>query len=335
MLPRMLESLRLKRAAVGLMGLLAVGALGAEPQRGQAVEVQWLSAWYPATVVEVVAAGRWKIRYTGFGSEWDEVVGRERIRTLPPAGGPPNATPPTRTPTPPVPATTATPAANPTAPENTVLTAKGPVGLYFMTRFWFATSSLEQKVWYFTAAGQVYESPPGDFARESLVRRAKRHGAWSVEANKLTVKWSDGKVTAAAFEPDKAGDAFMWDMGIFTPIGRPDWSRVAGRFEGGGSVASSSGGAIGTSSLTLRQDGTFTWETGAAVRSNSERTVATAGAYGRPREGRWQGDGYEIALTFHDGTTRRYVAFPTPDPKRPGKTGMLFFDGSMHLLKSD
>ena len=47
---------------------------------GDAVDVEWHGAWYPATVQEVKQPGRYKIRYDGYDSSWDEVVGPGRIR---------------------------------------------------------------------------------------------------------------------------------------------------------------------------------------------------------------------------------------------------------------
>ena len=46
---------------------------------GQAVSVQWGSRWWDAQVLEV-ENGRYYISYDGYGPEWDEWVGPERIR---------------------------------------------------------------------------------------------------------------------------------------------------------------------------------------------------------------------------------------------------------------
>ena len=43
------------------------------------VEVVWHGNWWPAVVVER-RAGRWLVHYQGYGSDWDEVVGPDRIR---------------------------------------------------------------------------------------------------------------------------------------------------------------------------------------------------------------------------------------------------------------
>jgi len=59
---------------------IAAGAAKAAFAAGDAVEVEWHGSWYPATVQEVKQPGRYKIRYDGYDSSWDEVVGPGRIR---------------------------------------------------------------------------------------------------------------------------------------------------------------------------------------------------------------------------------------------------------------
>ncbi len=44
------------------------------------IEVEWRGSWWPAVVLEPRGVGRWLVRYDGYGSDWDEVVGRDRIR---------------------------------------------------------------------------------------------------------------------------------------------------------------------------------------------------------------------------------------------------------------
>src|SRR5262245_46730892 len=44
------------------------------------VEVEWRGAWWPALVLERHDGNRWLVHYEGYGKDWDEVVGPERIR---------------------------------------------------------------------------------------------------------------------------------------------------------------------------------------------------------------------------------------------------------------
>lgn len=220
------------------------------------------------------------------------------------------------------------------APIPSRITPAGPEGLFFMTRFWMATGSLEQKLWYFTADGRVFDSPGGVFTSEQLERDSRRHGRGSLADKKLTVKWSDGKTTESNFEIDSAGKGFAWDGGIFSAVAKPDWSKVSGYFEGGVSYSHSSGRGSSVSGLTLRPDGTFTLSRSASLRSENSTSIATAGSVAAPLEGKWKGEGYELTLTFADGRIERHVSFPTPDARDASKVGMLFFNGSMHLAKN-
>ena len=47
---------------------------------GDRVMVQWHNHWYPAAIVGVVGPERYRIHYEGYGNEWDENVGPERIK---------------------------------------------------------------------------------------------------------------------------------------------------------------------------------------------------------------------------------------------------------------
>ena len=54
----------------------ALAALGA----GDAVEVLWGGTYWPARVTARVGADRYQIHYEGYGPEWDETVGPDRVR---------------------------------------------------------------------------------------------------------------------------------------------------------------------------------------------------------------------------------------------------------------
>ena len=49
-------------------------------KKGDAVDVKWKGAWYPAEILEVKGAS-FRIHYVGYESSWDEDVTRDRIRT--------------------------------------------------------------------------------------------------------------------------------------------------------------------------------------------------------------------------------------------------------------
>ncbi len=56
--------------------------LETEPARrriGDEVEVEWQGSWY-AAVIRERRGDQWLIHYDGYGDEWDELVGEDRIR---------------------------------------------------------------------------------------------------------------------------------------------------------------------------------------------------------------------------------------------------------------
>lgn len=255
-----------------------------------------------------------------------------RLAATPPA--PPSPASPA-----PAPATALRPAPAPAPGAGTALPVparlgpEGPVGLFFMTRFWAMSGSLEQRLWYFAPDGRVYETPGATFTGEALDRDSRRHGRRSLKEGRLTVTWSDGKVTTSAYTTDATGEGFGWDAGIFSGVRPPDWSKVAGYFEGGASSSLGGNAATSVSGLTLRADGTFSWSTGATLRGQTESSVVTAGAAGGARTGRWRGEGYQLTLTFGDGQARTFTAFPVTARDQPAQVDMLFFNGAMHLPK--
>jgi len=69
----------------GVAGGGELATLAAPPDYGgtwkarDEVEAEWHGSWWPALVLEK-RGGHWMVHYEGYGSEWDEVVGGDRIR---------------------------------------------------------------------------------------------------------------------------------------------------------------------------------------------------------------------------------------------------------------
>ncbi len=79
-LDRVVAGTRLDGSPFGAKGRPPATTYAIESARvGDAVEVEWGGSWWPARVLEVVPEGV-KIRYDGYGQEWDEVVGQARVR---------------------------------------------------------------------------------------------------------------------------------------------------------------------------------------------------------------------------------------------------------------
>jgi len=203
---------------------------------------------------------------------------------------------------------------------------KGPVGLFFMTRFWPATGSLEKAAWYFSPDGEVYRNLQTGFSKEDLAAHQMK-GKFKLNAGTLEVTWTDGKKTASKFEADTTG--FSWDMGIFTPVKAfADASAVAGSYEGGESLSSGGNYAAVSKSLELKADGTFTMYGIGSIKGTTESSVVSADSQGGAK-GTWKLDGYSIILTGSDGKTARQIAFPYDDEK----TRRLYLGGTMYKRK--
>lgn len=205
-----------------------------------------------------------------------------------------------------------------------------PVGLYFMTRLWPFTHTLEKLVWYFAPNGTVYQSLEYGFSRHDLASHAGPKGRVEFTAGMLTVRWLDGKMSSGAIEQnaDEPG-AFSWDGGNFVPA-RPfarDGS-VAGSYEGDESISFSGNRAALSRTLELRADGTFRWRGVSFLSSTTEVSHVIAASNGVDSTGRWHASGYVIVLVDEQGKIYRRIAFPWDDPTTPVRPDHLVFGGT-------
>jgi hypothetical protein len=47
---------------------------------GDRVRVEWHGSIYPATILDTAGDDRYRIHYEGYGNEWDETIGPQRIQ---------------------------------------------------------------------------------------------------------------------------------------------------------------------------------------------------------------------------------------------------------------
>ncbi|KAA9339569.1 hypothetical protein F0P96_02855 [Hymenobacter busanensis] len=229
------------------------------------------------------------------------------------------------------------PPASPAAPKSAALGAatppvpakmmgNKPVGLFFMTRYWIATGSLEKRVWYFAPDGRVYWDPTGFSAAELAAHRGTK-GTYQVSGNQMTIKWSDGTTTKG--EVEAQARSFGWDMGLFSAV-KPFTSanQLVGSYEGGESVSSGSGSIITSNTIRLNADGTFSRDGVASVKSVSSESTVSGGSQSK-NAGRWQWQGYYLTLTDGTGKTTRGITFPFDDEKTKVFPDRLYFNGTM------
>ena len=220
-------------------------------------------------------------------------------------------------------------------PEKAALTAKGPVGLFFMTRYWSFTQTLEKAVWYFSSAGDVYENLQTGFSREDLAAHKGRKGKLQSDGKKITVQWSDGKTEQGPIEPDtKYKNVFMWELGTFIPATPfADSKAAVGSYEGGESVNVGGNKAATAQTLELKADGSFTWSGVGLVQGGTDKSKLEAGSTGT-QTGKWKLSGYSLILTGSDGKSARRIAFPFDDEDTPIKPDHMFFGGLLLKKKS-
>jgi len=228
--------------------------------------------------------------------------------------------------------------------ENTALLAPGespapasfaegvPVGLFFMTRFWSFTGTLEKLVWYFSPDGTVYQSLEYGFSSHDLATHTGPRGQASLQGNKLEIKWSDRKKSSSTLERSETG--FFWDGGNFTPV-RPFTSTpmIVGRYEGGESISYSGNRAAVSKTLELNPDGTFRWSGVSFLSSTTDASRVTAGANGIDSVGRWHVMPYALVLIDAKGNVYRRIAFPYDDAQTPVTPDWIFFGGTMFKRK--
>jgi hypothetical protein len=214
------------------------------------------------------------------------------------------------------------------SPARAGFSGGSPRGLYFMTRFWSYTGTLEKAAWYFAPDGTVYRDLESGFSGSELAQHKGPRGTYSVEGGKMTITWSDGKKSTSEIERDDP--AFTWDMGIFTPV-QPfdDEDALVAEWEGGESLSTGGNHASVSKSLQLREDGTFTWSAVSFLKGETDRTVVSGGGQGAT-EGSWKLDGYSLSLTSSGGQTFRGIAFPYDDDKTPVNPDRFFFAGTMY-----
>lgn len=211
------------------------------------------------------------------------------------------------------------------------VTSKGPNGLFFMTRFWPATGSLEKSVWYFAPDGTVYRNLQDGFSKEDLAVHKGPKGTYKVTGDTMETT-IDGKKVSSKIKSDKTG--FSWDAGVFVGV-KPfrDTKSLAGKHEGGESLAGGRSDRITTSkTLVLNPDGTFTWEGVAFAKSTTSASTVTSGGQSGTT-GKWKASDYSLTLTSSDGTAMRKIAFPYDDEKTPVTPDYMYFGGTMYKRK--
>jgi hypothetical protein len=206
----------------------------------------------------------------------------------------------------------------------------GPQGLFFMTKYWIATRSLEKAVWYFAPDGRIFKDLAHGVTSVDLSAHQGPSGSYKLIGNQLEATWSDGKKSASTFEHKKGDVGFAWDTGLFAPM-KPftNAAAVVGSYEGGESVGGGGNLVIVARSLELRADGSFTSTGISSAKSTSSGTQFSGGGQSAEK-GKWSLAGLSITLTGEDGVARRMIAFPFDDEATPIYPDRMFLGGMMY-----
>lgn len=189
------------------------------------------------------------------------------------------------------------------------VTARGPQGLFFMTRYW-SGGGLEKAAWYFSPDGQVYQNLEAGISAQDLAAHKGPRGRYQLVGNELAITWPDGRVAKTRLELDRTNkNVFQWDMGIFTPvIPIEDPRSIVGAYEGGETVSHGGSAVFLGRTMEFKADGTYTMESAASVTGDTDRTHMGAGSQGATA-GTWKYADYSITMTGTGGAAGRRIAF--------------------------
>ncbi|GAB3845207.1 hypothetical protein GCM10028822_03340 [Hymenobacter terrigena] len=222
------------------------------------------------------------------------------------------------------------PAANPAAALAPVVaplpgrtTGGRPVGLFF-----FMDVFNNEKVYYFTPAGEVYVDP-ANFSPAGLAAVDPRlRGTYAVNGSQMTVRWAAGPPSTFNYHSDPTG--FSWNGG-FVCVGPFSSARqLLGTFEGRNAAVSVTASSLAVyRTLNFKADGTFTRDnlTDGHLEANTGSVTNVSSA--SRQAGRWSLNGWFLTLTDGQGTIRN-LAFPTSLDEKTGKAYYFRFNGTTY-----
>jgi hypothetical protein len=198
-----------------------------------------------------------------------------------------------------------------------------PVGLFF-----FMDVFNNERVYYFTPAGQVYVDP-ANFSPAGLAAVDPRwRGTYAVNSNQMTVRWAAGQPSTFNYHSDPTG--FSWNGG-FVCVGPFSSARqLLGTFEGRNAAVSVDANSLAVyRTLNFKADGTFTRDNLADGHLETNAGSVTEVSGNSKQAGRWSLSGWFLTLTDGQGTIRN-LAFPTSLDEKTGKAYYFRFNGTTY-----
>jgi len=206
-----------------------------------------------------------------------------------------------------------------------------PVGLFFMSRTWAQTDTEEKLVWYFAPDGVVYQNLEHGFAPADLAAHRGPQGTCRLAGDTLEITWSQRRKSSGTIQRHQTG--FSWEGGTFVPAQPlPAGMSLSGAYEGGETLSSSRNRAPLARTLELRADGTFVWR-GVSLQSRvNQPDRIDAASNGFDSTGRWQANGYALALVDSEGRIFRRIAFLS-EAAPPNTPAHIIFAGTVYSRK--
>lgn len=210
-------------------------------------------------------------------------------------------------------------------PAPAVMTKDKINGLFFMTRFWSGSNSLETATWYFAPDGKYYRDLTTGFSSAELAAFDGEKGTYKVAGNVLSTTRSDGEKTESEIEPST--NSWYWSGGLFTAVTPfATATELVGSYEGGESSVYSGNVATISKTLQLQPNGTFSWGGRASFKTDGDTTNASESSL----VGKWNLSGYVLTLTTNDGQVTKGISFPYDDKKTEIKPDRFYFAGTMY-----
>jgi hypothetical protein len=206
------------------------------------------------------------------------------------------------------------------------ITGNSITGVFFMTKFWTTTNSLDTAVWYFSPEGVAYENPTG-FSPAEL---AATNSQWriNVAGDSISYAGAAGKVYESSFSIS-SNTSFNWDGGIYTAAKPfPRGTNLVGTYGGGTSVT----GASSSSTLILNADESYQLTGSTSAVTKTRESIASLGAYGGGETGTWHHGTYSLTLNPAGGQMKRSIAF-IYEEGRGGAPAKFYYDGFMWSRK--
>jgi hypothetical protein len=295
---------------------------------GSSVEIKFDNIWYRAHVLKTDGEKRF-ITYDGFGSNWDEWVGPDRIKAVGAAA--------------PAVAGQANPAKATAATAQPQPGKKGLDGLYLQVQTWMSGNSIsvEYRHYWFRPDGNVYFGvPPGGLAGMTdfaVLRRLDpaNCGMYGINQGKITLQKNGQAPVSHAFTNTGDGATLAFDgpslvrVGKFPPKVTFDAEYHAGSSASGGGVFVS-----GSSTFHFHGDGSF--ESGSVVgfSSTGERVTVGGGGPTSGVQGKYVLGGNTLTLTSSDGKTVTLTVYPYSSTKKEFPPAHMGINGDMYQLQT-